>query len=186
MLLQGLLLVLGLAVGLSSQQGNSTSSNATATIPPAVLSSILAAAAKATDCAGCFNLVETLKQPAKIGPAAVASIGTTLCIATGEGTALECNGLQQLEAPSVTYALLSIRNGSRSAQVFCEALLGLCPQPAILPYQVPIEKPKPAGLTRPTPSRKELIKVVHLSDLHVDSKYTVGTSYNVSCLRSGI
>ena len=68
---------------------------------------------------------------------------------------------------------------SRSAQIFCNSLYGLCPQPPPLNYTVPVSSPKPANAVRPAASKKDSIFVVHISDLHVDHKYTVGASYNV-------
>lgn len=175
-----LAVIIGFQATSSIQQSLNSTANGTATTTnQTILSQIASVAAKATDCAGCFDLAEALKIPAALGPDTVASIGTTLCIALGEGTALECQGLQKLEAPSVTFAILSSAYGSHSQQVFCEALFGLCPQPPIINYTVPIPKPKPACATRPRPSGQDPIYVVHLSDLHVDSKYTPGLSYNV-------
>jgi sphingomyelin phosphodiesterase len=50
-------------------------------------------------------------------------------------------------------------------------------------------KPKPAHAVAPPPSGKPNLRVVHLSDFHIDPRYTIGTEANCSaflCCRPGV
>lgn len=67
---------------------------------------------------------------------------------------------------------------SRTSKVFCSSLVGLCQYPAVENWSVPFPSPKPAG-GRPTPSGKAPLKIVHFSDIHVDSQYLPGS--NTQC-----
>jgi sphingomyelin phosphodiesterase len=73
--------------------------------------------------------------------------------------------------------------GTRTSQLFCLTVFGLCQWPDIEAYTVSMSD-KPAT-TRPAPSGKSPIQVVHISDIHVDLSYEVGASYdctkNICC-----
>lgn len=133
------------------------------------------------------NILNIIKPVAELGDAAFAELSVQYCIDLDQYSVDVCQGLETLEAPSVAYALRSMDIPSRTAQIFCSSLYGLCDQPTVLNYTVPFPKPKPSKRTRPLPSREPSIQVVHISDLHVDHRYTVGASYNCSesiCCRS--
>ena len=70
---------------------------------------------------------------------------------------------------------------SRSSQMLCLMVFGLCQYPAIIPWDIPFPPftpnhhlPSPV----PPPSNKPSLKVVHISDLHVDLFYEPGASTN--------
>ena len=173
------LALIGLAVLPSLQQGGGANFNTTPAFG-AALTNVAKAYLNATDCNGCYPLLNIIKPVAEIGDLAIAELITPLCKLLHEYSDQECSGVESLEAPSVGYALRSMTIPSRTAQIFCSELLGLCTQPDVINYTVPIPKPKPADLTRPVPcGKKEPIYVVHISDLHVDHDYTPGLSYNV-------
>ncbi len=73
--------------------------------------------------------------------------------------------------------------GSRTSQLFCLTVFGLCQWPSIESYTVSMS-PKP-HTARPAPSGKTPLQIVHISDIHVDLSYEVGASYsckkNVCC-----
>ncbi|KAK5745900.1 hypothetical protein LTR17_001029 [Elasticomyces elasticus] len=164
-----------------SQLHNQTNANFNST--PAyqqALATAVNATAHASDCDSCFSILSVLKSVAELGEAPFAELSVAFCKATHEADPDVCDGLQTLEAPSVSWALRQMDIPSRTAQVFCEVLYGLCPQPPVLNYTVPFPKPKPANATRPEVSRLEPIRVVHISDMHVDHSYTIGSSYNCS------
>jgi sphingomyelin phosphodiesterase len=88
-------------------------------------------------------------------------------------------GLERLEAPSVAYALRQLDVPSQGAQIFCHSLYALCDLPPVRNFTIPLPKQKSIK-QRPQASNEKSLYVVHLSDLHVDHKYTVGASYNCS------
>ena len=174
-----LLSILGYAVLPSLQQGGGANFNTTPAYNEA-LQGVIKAYLNAKDCNGCYDILNVIKPVAEIGDIAIAQLTGQLCILLQKYSNAECIGTEILEAPSVSYALRSMDIPSRTAQLFCHSLLGLCDQPPVINYTVPIPKPKPAELTRPKPCGKKPIYVVHISDLHVDHDYTPGLSYNVS------
>jgi len=68
---------------------------------------------------------------------------------------------------------------SKTSDLFCIEFLGLCSFPAVDAYSVPFPSPKAAG-SRPAPSGKTPIKIVHYSDIHVDPFYETGSATNCS------
>jgi sphingomyelin phosphodiesterase len=172
---------LGLGQTVISQLHNQTNANFNST--PAFNTSLLAAlnaTEHASGCDSCYTLLKIIKSVAELGDAPFAELSIAYCNALHEYDADVCSGLETLEAPSVAFALRQMDVPSRTAQVFCEALYGLCEQPAVLNYSVPFPKPKPANASGPAPSGLKPIEVVHISDMHVDHGYTVGSSYNCS------
>jgi sphingomyelin phosphodiesterase len=83
----------------------------------------------------------------------------------------------QLEAPSMAFSLRNMAIPSRTSTLWCAEIYGLCSVPAVSNYTVSFPKSKPCS-SRPAPSGKEPLKVVHFSDIHVDLSYTVGASTN--------
>ena len=59
--------------------------------------------------------------------------------------------------------------GTRTSQLFCLTIFGLCPWPAVEAYTVEMSA-KP-NTTRPAPRGQTPIQVVHISDIHVDLSY---------------
>ena len=86
-------------------------------------------------------------------------------------------GAITLEGPILAHDLREMTVGSRTAQLFCLTLFGLCQWPAVEPYAVDVTA-KPANATRPPVSGETPVQVVHVSDIHVDRFYEVGASYN--------
>lgn len=68
--------------------------------------------------------------------------------------------------------------GTKTSQLFCLTIFGLCQWPDIdTSYTPPFSATKPST-TRPPPSGKPPLKVVHISDIHVDLSYETGASFN--------
>ena len=99
-----------------------------------------------------------------------------------------CAGFVNEEAPVLAEALRTLTVGSRTATTVCAAFLGLCPYPDVLPIPVTI----PA---RETQTKKKVqkqksaapLRIVHLSDLHIDRAYISGSNWNCTkpiCCRS--
>ena len=66
---------------------------------------------------------------------------------------------------------------SRDALIFCNTLYSECIIPRVEEYTITFPKPKPAPTPRAVGGR-ELFKMVHIRDIHVDLSYDPGTSYN--------
>lgn len=88
-----------------------------------------------------------------------------------------CEGLMAMEAPAVVFALTQMEVPSRTSEIFCFTVFGLCPYPPVNPF--------PFNFTEPNPQKQhhehyvgEPLQVVHISDIHVDHNYTVGASFN--------
>ena len=66
--------------------------------------------------------------------------------------------------------------GTRTSELFCLTVFGLCDWPAVQAYTVDMTD-KPVT-SRPAVSGETPIQVVHISDIHVDLSYETGASYN--------
>lgn len=86
-----------------------------------------------------------------------------------------CEGLQAMEAPAFVYALNSLDVPSRTAEVFCFTVFGLCPYPPVITYPFNFTELKPRKYQREK-YFGEPLQIVHISDIHVDHNYTVGAS----------
>ncbi|KAL6304766.1 Metallo-dependent phosphatase [Sparassis latifolia] len=81
--------------------------------------------------------------------------------------------------------------GGYDGQGLCWHFLGLCPRPPTSPLDLTnwFAKPKPDPLPPPKQPSGQLIKVLHLSDMHLDPRYTNGAEANCSsylCCRDNV
>lgn len=67
--------------------------------------------------------------------------------------------------------------GTKTSQLFCLTIFGLCQWPAVDTSYTLDMSAKPAT-SRPQSSGTTPIKIVHISDIHVDLSYETGASYN--------
>lgn len=83
-----------------------------------------------------------------------------------------CDGTLALEGPVIAASLRGLTLGSKTTQVLCTTLLGLCSYPEVEPYTVPV--PPKADNTTIGPSsavngtRKAPLRIAHFSDIHID------------------
>jgi sphingomyelin phosphodiesterase len=66
--------------------------------------------------------------------------------------------------------------GTRTSELFCLTLFGLCQWPDIQEYTLSFKGKPPT--TRPAPSGESPLQIVHISDIHVDLSYETGANYN--------
>lgn len=85
-------------------------------------------------------------------------------------------GAIALEGPILAHDLRKMTVGTRTSELFCLTVFGLCQWPAIEAYTVSMSA-KP-NTKRPAVSGKTPLQVVHISDIHVDLSYETGASYN--------
>jgi sphingomyelin phosphodiesterase len=85
-----------------------------------------------------------------------------------------------MEAPAFVFALTQMEIPSRTSEIFCFTVFGLCPYPPVIPYPFNFTEPKPRKQhhERNFGERREPLQIVHISDIHVDHNYTVGASFN--------
>lgn len=153
-----------------------TTERSLAAVKRSTVSSILTDIENAATCTACEALLVVLKALAHLGNADFVAVITEVCIVAGVDDADVCTGAIGLEGPILAHDLRVMTIGTRTSQLFCLTVFGLCPWPAVEPYSVALS-PKPAK-SRPTPSGNTPIQVVHISDIHVDLSYETGASYN--------
>ncbi|KAH7032966.1 Metallo-dependent phosphatase-like protein [Microdochium trichocladiopsis] len=144
-------------------------------------------AAGPVGCAACEVILAQLKVIAAAGDAFFIGFLSELCKRTGVQDADVCEGSIALEGPIVARGIRSITVGSRVSRLFCAYSVGLCSFPEVESWQVPFPSPKPppepstasrlAGATGQK-ERREPLRIVHYSDIHVDPFYEQGTNAN--------
>ncbi|KAH8776915.1 Metallo-dependent phosphatase-like protein, partial [Hyaloscypha finlandica] len=147
------------------------------------VSDILTDIEDAATCVACNVLLVVLKVLAHTGNDNFVAVITDICILAGIDDNDVCTGAIGLEGPILAHDLRVMTIGTRTSQLFCLTVFGLCQWPDIEAYTVSMSD-KPAT-TRPAPSGKSPIQVVHISDIHVDLSYEVGANYdctkNICC-----
>ena len=95
-----------------------------------------------------------------------------------------CDGTLALEGPVIAASLRDLTLGSKTAQIFCTTLLGLCSYPEVEPYVVPMPPPRATTKSRPSNfingTQKSPLKIAHFSDIHIDPLYVTGSNANCS------
>nr|POE49207.1 sphingomyelin phosphodiesterase 1 [Quercus suber] len=147
------------------------------TTDPTILGKEIIDAFIAGGCAGCQGVVTVLKSISLLGDDVLAASLTYVCIAIGAEDPDVCKGTLDREGPILAANLRRIIPGSRTSVTICANVLGLCPYPATRKSKLRIPAPK-VKRTRPCPSGKRPIHVVHISDTHVDESYTPGANYD--------
>lgn len=130
------------------------------------------------DCSACQALLLVLQALAHLGNDAFADVIIDVCEALGVEDDDVCAGAIGLDGPILAHDLRNMDIPSKTSELFCMTIFGLCQWPDVdTSYSVAMSE-KPANATRPVSSGQTPIKVVHISDIHVDLNYTTGASYN--------
>ncbi|RDW83499.1 hypothetical protein BP5796_04990 [Coleophoma crateriformis] len=130
-------------------------------------------------CSDCESILLILKEAATLGDDVFIKLFQEVCIDTGSASTAECTGLVALEGSSMAYSLRNMVIPSRTAKIFCNTVMGICPLPAVEPYVVSFPKPKPTASAAPVSSSGSTpLQIVHISDIHVDHSYVAGSNYN--------
>ncbi|EKM61347.1 uncharacterized protein PHACADRAFT_180479 [Phanerochaete carnosa HHB-10118-sp] len=93
--------------------------------------------------------------------------------------------------PTITQVVANADVGGYDGQMLCANFLSLCPLPPVSPLNLTgwFAKPKPDPLPPPKQPSGERLKVLHLSDFHIDPRYATGTEANCSsglCCRTNV
>ncbi|GKT66967.1 LOW QUALITY PROTEIN: sphingomyelin phosphodiesterase [Colletotrichum tofieldiae] len=158
---------------------------------PTSVDGILGSLTSNNNCLGCQGILLILRTLANLGDDVFIGALQKLCSAASSEDEDVCDGTIALEGPVIASSLRELTLGSKTAQIFCTTLLGLCDYPEVEPYAVPVP-PRPinsithlnatVNTTRPT-----VFKVAHFSDIHIDPLYVTGSNANCSkpmCCRS--
>lgn len=131
-----------------------------------------------TECSACHALLLVLKALAHTGNVAFSDVIIDVCKALGVEDDDVCEGAIDLEGPILAHDLRKMEIPSKTSKLLCLTIFGLCQWPDVdTSYSVTMSE-KPTNATRPATSDQTPIKVVHISDIHVDLNYTTGASYN--------
>ncbi|EQB48716.1 calcineurin-like phosphoesterase [Colletotrichum gloeosporioides Cg-14] len=135
-------------------------------------------------CLGCQGILLILRTLANFGDDTFVGALQKLCNAASSEDEDVCNGTLALEGPVIAASLRDLTLGSKTAQVFCTTLLGLCDYPEVEPYTVPMP-PKtisspPLANTSSNGTKPAPFKIAHFSDIHIDPLYVTGSNANCS------
>ncbi|KAK5797708.1 hypothetical protein VI817_003999 [Penicillium citrinum] len=115
---------------------------------------------------------------AHLGNDAFVDVITDVCVLAGVEDKDVCEGAISREGPILAHDLRTMDIPSTTAVLFCSTVFGLCDYPDVTEYTVEFPSAKPSNASRPLPSGKDPLQIVHISDIHVDLSYKVGANYN--------
>ncbi|KND93980.1 Sphingomyelin phosphodiesterase [Tolypocladium ophioglossoides CBS 100239] len=126
-------------------------------------------------CAGCEGILVLLKGLTALGDRPFVKVIQGICKLAKVQDDDVCDGAVALEGPIIAADIRNMDIGSRTSKAFCTTFFGLCGYPEVAAWNVPFPSPKPSR-SRPKPSGKDPIKIVHYSDIHIDPLYVPGSS----------
>ncbi|KAJ7361161.1 sphingomyelin phosphodiesterase [Mycena albidolilacea] len=133
-------------------------------------------------CARCQAGLEVAKFLAMASPASGPELAVQLCTHFNFNSACGTQFSRLALGSVITQVVANANAGGLDGQMLCQNFLGLCPLPPASPLNLTswFTKPKPSPLPAlKKPSGKRL-KVLHLSDLHLDPRYATGSEANCS------
>ncbi len=136
------------------------------------------------NCSKCIAALSVGKFLAQSAPMYVPDAMVSLCQATGFKSNLTCKTAYTAAAFGAIWTqVLSLADVTGlDGRYICNSLSStFCPAPSTSPLNTTnlFSKPKPANATAPNPSGKR-VKVLHLSDFHLDPRYQVASEANCS------
>ncbi|KAL5481019.1 hypothetical protein ACEPAI_9960 [Sanghuangporus weigelae] len=129
-------------------------------------------------CRSCQALLIPLKRLAVLGDDSFVSSMTRICKARKLQDPDVCEGDIGAQGPIIAHALRRMSLSGRTSRLFCNALFGMCDQEPVEPYDVAFPDNSPAVRWTPAHPRRKPFQVVHLSDVHIDPEYLVGSEAN--------
>ncbi|KAJ4507568.1 hypothetical protein HRR83_004148 [Exophiala dermatitidis] len=136
-----------------------------------------------TNCSKCISALEIGQYVAHRAPQLVPDMLVDLCISTKFATNDTCHENYDAENYGAVWTqVLALANVSGSdGQYICNYLSSnFCPRPSTLPSDTSAyfgAKPKNVSVPKPSGER---VKVLHLSDMHIDPRYAPGSEANCS------
>jgi len=137
-----------------------------------------------TNCSKCIAALSVGKLAAQVAPEFVPDALVSLCISTGFGSNSSCTTTYTAESFGAvwTQVLAFADVTGLDGQYICNSLSSnFCPAPYLTPLNTKglFPKPKPANATAPPASGRK-VNVLHLSDFHLDPRFSVGAEANCS------
>jgi len=158
-------------------------SNTSAIVSTAINQVLQIVAGSGSNCSKCLSALEIGQYVAQRVPQQVPDLLVSLCEITQFMSNSSCH--QNYDAGNfgaVWSQILSLADVSGSdGQYICNYLSSsFCPHPHALPSNTSAYfGPKPKNITIPKPSG-ERVKVLHMSDMHIDPRYQVASEANCS------
>ncbi|KAF8524305.1 sphingomyelin phosphodiesterase [Hysterangium stoloniferum] len=143
-----------------------------------LLDDILAALKNAVDCTSCQALLVPLQTLAHLGNDPFVQTFTEICEALKLQDDDVCAGTFNLTGPVLAHSLRQFTVGGTTAVKFCTVTFGLCTQPPVQLFNVSFPKPAPQYPKQFKSQRRVPFQVIHISDVHIDRQYTVGSDAN--------
>ncbi|KAK7054337.1 hypothetical protein VNI00_003531 [Paramarasmius palmivorus] len=133
------------------------------------------------DCDSCRNVLVELQKLAQLGDDPFVSGFIGICDDLKLADPDVCNGTLTGTGPIIAHDLRQINvTSGRASAGLCTALFGFCSTNTSTPFDFPLPPPPQEPTRRNTCLRKrrEPFQIVHISDVHIDREYTVGSEAN--------
>jgi hypothetical protein len=136
------------------------------------------------NCSKCIAALSIGKVVAQVVPQSVPNAMVAICQATGFASNSSCKNTYEAGSYGAIWTqILALADiGGQDGRYICNSLSSsFCSQPATVPTNTTglFPKPKPANAKAPPPSGQR-VKVLHLSDFHLDPRYYVSSEANCS------
>lgn len=134
--------------------------------------------ASESNCETCQTVFQGLKKTMKVRQETLAIIAEPFCQGFSEFIAVPiCVGLLNIASTDIGGIFPEMNMEGKDGQTLCAFMFGVCDLPSAPVLDLPAlfnhtTKPKPKTLV---PSTKEPLKVLHISDYHLDPRYVVGS-----------
>ncbi|KAF8204403.1 Metallo-dependent phosphatase [Mycena galopus ATCC 62051] len=131
-------------------------------------------------CARCQAGLEVAKFLAMASPESGPELAVQLCFHFNFNSACGTQYSRLTLGSVITQVIANANVGGYDGQMLCQNFLGLCPLPPASPLNLTawFAKPKPNPLPAPKKPSGERLKVLHLSDVHIDPRYATGSEAN--------
>lgn len=131
-------------------------------------------------CARCQASLEVAKFVALSAPDQGPNLAVSLCEYFDYSSNCTANYGPLALGPIFTQVVAYADVGGYDGQLLCSEFLGLCSVPPTLPLNLTgwFSKPKPNPLPPPRKPTGERLKVLHISDLHIDPRYANSAEAN--------
>ena len=159
----------------------------------AEISEIINGSAISGNCSKCIAALTVAKSAAQLAPSMIPDALVELCTTFKLHSPSTCKtDYEATTFGGIWTQILALADVSgRDGQYICNSLSSTyCSYPTVAPLNTTslFPKPKPANATKPAASG-ERVKVLHMSDFHLDPRYKVGSEGNCSgslCCRSNV
>ncbi|KAK3377756.1 Metallo-dependent phosphatase-like protein [Podospora didyma] len=133
-----------------------------------------------SNCSKCIAALSVAQMTAKLAPTHLPGAMVFLCQLTKYKTDAACKNTYAASNFGATWTqiLANADIVGLDGQYICASLSSdFCPWPYVVPVEVKFPKPRPKNPKQPHRSGKRA-KVLHLSDLHLDTRYMAGSEAN--------